>query len=82
MSAFLVLVRLRLLDVTRSKSMFLFFVLLPLVLLCVVAGVFAEGHPFERKQVLVVESLGHAGVLRALAKAPEVRPERIADAAH
>lgn len=54
MKAFLVLFRLRSLDVMRSGATFILFMTLPLVLLGVVALVFANGHPFERKTVLVV----------------------------
>lgn len=54
MSAFLVLFRLRSLDVMRSGATFVLFMALPLVLLGVVAVVFANGHPFERKAVIVI----------------------------
>lgn len=54
MRAFLVLFRLRSLDVMRSGTTFVLFMALPLVLLGVVALVFANGHPFERKTVIVV----------------------------
>src|SRR5688500_1534044 len=56
--AFFVLFRLRSLDVMRSGATFVLFMALPLVLLGVVALVFANGHPFERKTVLVVQREG------------------------
>jgi ABC-2 type transport system permease protein len=71
MKAFLVLFRLRSLDVMRSGATFVLFMALPLVLLGVVAVVFANGHPFERKAVLVV---GDAVVLES---SPEVRVEHV-----
>lgn len=58
MKAFLVLFRLRSLDVMRSGTTFVLFMALPLVLLGVVALVFANGHPFERKTVVVVQREG------------------------
>lgn len=73
MSAFGVLFRLRSLDVLRSGTTFVLFMTLPLVLLGVVAVVFANGHPFERKEVLLV---GGADVMVDL---PEVRTARVAD---
>lgn len=76
MSAFLVLVRLRVLDVARSKASLGLLMGLPLVLLAVVALVFVDGHPFERRRLVVV---GDPGALAAsLAALPEVRVERVA----
>lgn len=71
--AFAVLFRLRTLDVVRSGTTFVLFMALPLVLLGVVAIVFANGHPFERKEVLVV---GHTDVTL---DSPEVRVARVRD---
>lgn len=68
MKAFLVLFRLRSLDVMRSGTTFVLFMALPLVLLGVVAIVFANGHPFERKTVIVVAQDPELN-------APEVRVE-------
>jgi ABC-2 type transport system permease protein len=72
MKAFFVLFRLRSLDVMRSGATFVLFMALPLVLLGVVAVVFSNGHPFERKAVLVV---GDAVVVES---SPEVRVEHVA----
>jgi ABC-2 type transport system permease protein len=52
--ALLVLLRLRLLEVVRSRSTTFFFLGMPLCLLLVLAGVFARGHPFEEERVVVV----------------------------
>jgi ABC-type multidrug transport system permease subunit len=65
--AFLVLFRLRTLDVMRSGTTFVLFMALPLVLLGVVAIVFANGHPFERKEVLIV------GDTSVVIDSPEIR---------
>jgi ABC-2 type transport system permease protein len=54
MRTFWLLTRLRLLDVLRSPSSVGFVLVFPLLLLLVVGFVFAEGHPFERKTVLVL----------------------------
>jgi ABC-2 type transport system permease protein len=67
--AFLVLFRLRSLDVMRSGATFVLFMALPLVLLGVVAVVFSNGHPFERKVVLVI------GDPELVQSTPEVRVE-------
>jgi ABC-type multidrug transport system permease subunit len=73
MRAFLVLFRLRTLDVMRSGTTFVLFMALPLVLLGVVAIVFANGHPFERKEVLLV------GDTDVTFDSPEVRLARVGD---
>lgn len=52
MRALLVLTRLRLLDVLRSRSSAAFVLVFPLVLLAVTGLVFLDGHPFERRVVL------------------------------
>lgn len=54
MSTFLLLVRMRVRDVTRKASSFAFLFGLPLVLLAIVSLVFMEGHPFERRHVVMV----------------------------
>jgi ABC-2 type transport system permease protein len=51
---FLLLVRMRVRDVTRKTSTFVFLFGLPIVLLAIVSLVFLEGHPFERRHVVVV----------------------------
>lgn len=54
MSPFLLLVRMRVRDVTRTRSSFVLLFGLPLVLLAIVSLVFLQGHPFERRHVVVV----------------------------
>lgn len=54
MRVFLLLVRMRVRDVTRKASSIVFLFGLPIVLLAVVSLVFLEGHPFERRHVVVV----------------------------
>jgi ABC-type polysaccharide/polyol phosphate export permease len=54
MRAFLILVKLRLLDVTRRPVAGFFILILPVLLLLVVGGIFANGHPFERHRVSLV----------------------------
>jgi ABC-2 type transport system permease protein len=76
--AFLVLARLRLLDVLRSKSSIGFSFLFPVLLVMVIGLVFLRGHPFEQRYVAVVASAGvvDAEIARseeALAALPEVR---------
>lgn len=56
MKAFLVLFRIRLLDVLRSRSSTGFVLLFPVVLLAVLGLVFMNGHPFERRYVAIVET--------------------------
>ncbi len=54
MSAFLVLVRMRVYDVTRSRASGALFMSLPVVLLALLALVFSNGQPFERRVVEIV----------------------------
>ncbi len=75
MRAFWVLARMRIFDVVRSRGATFVFLGLPLVLLLVLAAVFAEGHPFERKTVTVVRSAGAAMLESQLGLAAEVRFE-------
>lgn len=49
-----VLVRIRLAEITRKPSGAFWFFALPLILLGLLAGLFANGHPFERRHVAVV----------------------------
>lgn len=77
--AFLVLTRLRLLDVLRSRSSAGFVLFFPLVLLAVTALVFLDGHPFERRVLLVVAPPDDPtldAVASALAGLEEVTVER------
>lgn len=55
MRALWVLVLMRLRDVARSKSGVFFYVMLPLLLLAVVGVSFWNGHPFEKKRVVVLD---------------------------
>jgi ABC-2 type transport system permease protein len=73
--AFWVLARMRLFDVLRSRGATFVFLGLPLVLLLVLAAVFAEGHPFERKTVAVVRSSNAAPLAARLEAISEVRVE-------
>jgi ABC-2 type transport system permease protein len=75
--AFLVLFRLRTLDVLRSGATFVLFMALPLVLLGVVAIVFANGHPFERKTVILVGG-EQAAIDRAEVRVESVPTEELA----
>jgi len=55
MRAFFVLTRMRVLDVLRSRSSAGFFLALPVVLLVLVGLVFANGQPFERRRMILVD---------------------------
>jgi ABC-type multidrug transport system permease subunit len=52
--AFLVLARMRVLDVLRSRSSAIYFLVAPVVILLVVALIFINGQPFERRHVALV----------------------------
>jgi ABC-type multidrug transport system permease subunit len=54
MTAFWLLCRLRLFELLRNRSSLGFFVGLPLLLLLATGGMFADGHPFERRQLALV----------------------------
>jgi ABC-2 type transport system permease protein len=56
MSAFWVLARLRVLDVLRHRTSFGFFMVMPVVILIATAMVFVNGHPFEKRTVVVVDA--------------------------
>lgn len=56
MNAFLVLLRIRLLDVLRSRTSTGFVLFFPVALLGVLGLVFMNGHPFERRYVAIVET--------------------------
>jgi ABC-type multidrug transport system permease subunit len=73
--AFLVLVKLRLLDVTRRPLAGFFILILPVILLLVAGGVFSGGHPFERRRVSV---LADEASFTALARLPGLRVARAA----
>lgn len=56
MRALWLLIKLRLLDTLRSPSSTGFVFLFPIVLLVVVGVVFINGHPFERRTLILVDS--------------------------
>ncbi|MEO7092980.1 MAG: ABC transporter permease, partial [Polyangiales bacterium] len=62
MSPFLLLLRLRVAEVTRSRTSTMFFLGLPLVLLLVIGLAFMNGHPFERHRVAFVGDVGTYGI--------------------
>ena len=64
MSPFSLLLRLRIAEVTRSRTSTGFFLGLPLVLLLVIGLVFMNGHPFERHRVAVVGDASTVGLDR------------------
>ncbi|HRI70187.1 MAG TPA: ABC transporter permease [Polyangium sp.] len=68
MNAFGVLLRIRLLDVLRSRSSTGFVLLFPVVLLAVLGLVFMNGHPFERRYVAIVETNAPHRAVEACAK--------------
>jgi ABC-type polysaccharide/polyol phosphate export permease len=69
---FLLLVRLRVMEVFRQRSTGIFFLGLPLLFLVLVGVIFANGHPFERRRLAVVGE-----VPAALSQFPELRVERV-----
>jgi ABC-2 type transport system permease protein len=73
--AFLALTRLRALDVLRSRSSAGFVLVFPVVLLAIVGLVFREGHPFERRTLLVVEIGAAQGFVAPLHAFEELRIE-------
>lgn len=81
MRAFLLLVKLRLTDVFRRPISGFFVLILPVLLLLLVGGIFANGHPFERRRLSWVD-VGPPGeaasVKEALGRLPGTRlvPER------
>ncbi|MDI1476684.1 ABC transporter permease [Polyangium sp. y55x31] len=68
MSAFLVLLRMRLLDTLRNRSSVGFTLIFPVVLLAVLGLVFMNGHPFERRYVAVVSADANAAIERCVAE--------------
>jgi ABC-type multidrug transport system permease subunit len=72
---FWLLVRLRVLDSLRGGLSGVLFVAMPLVILGLVALVFANGQPFERRTVLVVAGGVPPDVAAVLAAYPELRVE-------
>lgn len=80
MTAFLVLLRVRLLDVLRNKSSVGFVLVFPVVLLITLGLVFMNGHPFERRYVALVDAGPRSELLEraaaSLASTEEVRVGR------
>jgi len=68
MNAFLVLFRIRLLDVLRARSTTGFVLLFPVMLLIVLGLVFMHGHPFERRHVAIVQTDSKDDALEACAR--------------
>jgi ABC-2 type transport system permease protein len=62
MSPFFLLFRLRVAEVTRSRTSTTFFLGLPLVLLLVIGLTFMNGHPFERHRVATVGDVATQGM--------------------
>lgn len=76
MRAFYILMRMRIFDVMRSRSSAIYFLAAPVLILLVVAVVFINGQPFERKHVGVADP----GARAALAGFSEVALEEVAGA--
>lgn len=75
MRPFLILFKLRFLDVFRRPVAGFFILVLPVVFLLLIGGMFANGHPFERRRVAVVTlSPGPApGAAESLSHLPGIR---------
>jgi ABC-2 type transport system permease protein len=73
-NALWVLTRLRMLEVVRLRSSCFLFFGLPLALFIMVAVIFANGHPFERRRLAVVGE--PATLLQPLERFPELHVER------
>lgn len=54
MKAFFLLMRLRIAELVRNRVSLGVFIGLPLLLLLAIGGIFASGHPFERRQVAII----------------------------
>lgn len=76
MRTFYLLCRMRMMEVLRSRASVGFFLGLPLLLLVALGAMFADGHPFERRQIALVASTQSAEqaqfVRYALSAYPEV----------
>ncbi len=79
MRAFYALARMRVLDVLRSPSSAIYFLVAPVLILVVVAVVFINGQPFERRHVGVVAGADAGAALVAF---PEVKLEEITGEPH
>jgi ABC-type multidrug transport system permease subunit len=78
MKALYLLTRMRVLDVLRTASSAILFLGLPVILLIITAIVFANGHPFEKRTIVVAApATAAAPMLTALAGFPEVRTEYV-----
>jgi len=74
-SAFFVLLRMRLLDTLRNRSSTAFALLFPVVLLVVLGLVFMNGHPFERRYVAVIGAGSAAPAVERCVRALEAFEE-------
>jgi ABC-2 type transport system permease protein len=72
-SPFLVLARLRVLEIARSRASSFLFMGVPLLLLAVVGVTFWNGHPFERRRVAIVGNEGEPAVVERLGQRAELR---------
>ena len=80
MRALFLLTRMRVLDVLRTASSAGIFLGLPLVLLILTAVVFASGHPFERRTVVVAAPQAAAApLLLSLSSFTELRIEHVTE---
>lgn len=76
MKALWLLTRMRILDVTRSRSSAVSFFGVPLAILLMLALVFGHGHPFERRSVSLVGDPARLDALRTeLSRRDELRLE-------
>lgn len=81
MKAFFLLMRLRIAELVRNRVSLGVFIGLPLLLLLAIGGIFAAGHPFERRQVAIVASPATVQrVEKALSEHREVHLVAMADA--
>jgi ABC-2 type transport system permease protein len=80
-SAFWVLTRIRMAGVLRHRTSFGFFMIMPVLILIATAMVFANGHPFETRTVVIVDT-EHAketaaSALEPLARDGSIRVEHV-----
>ena len=64
MKAFLLLARLRTAETVRNRVSLAIFIGLPLILLLAIGGIFASGHPFERRQVAIIAPAATVEIVR------------------
>ncbi len=82
MSPFLLLLRLRLMEVFRVRFTGFFFLGLPLLFFALVGVIFSSGHPFAHRRVVMVATAADENrsseMLVAMARFTEIRVERAA----